>query len=443
MSKRDFIVGLCLSAAIITSAAVQEKCPLNIRGAASTEFGFYLKNLDTDEVEVNINGTQRFVPASVTKAFTVASALSIFPFDAAMTTRVSVQGTMTDSILDGNLIISAIGDPTIESSHFAQYKGFAENVASAVRHYGIREITGRVIVQYNPTLEEEVPSGWMNSDLIQPYGTAYHALNYRDNVLSLNLSTGKTVPKAPNIRIVRGETKNTLKRRSSDCIYVGSKAKGALKIAAPDPSDVMIHDVAQALRQNNVTLDSTDIQSSGALNLVYKHKSPPLCEVMKSLMFRSDNLMAEGMLRLLSPDKSRSDATRYELSLWDARGLDTEGIYVEDGSGLSRNNRISPRFLADVLEWMYRSSDSNEYLSMFPRAGYDGTMKSFMVDTMLEGRMATKTGSMNGVQCYAGYLLDENGIPSHAIVVMVNGFTCNRNDLKKAIGNFIIEKING
>ena len=55
--------------------------------------------------------------------------------------------------------------------------------------------------------------------------------------------------------------------------------------------------------------------------------------------------------------------------------------------------------------------------------------------------MATKTGSMRGVQCFAGYILDNSGNPSHVITIMVNAFTCERDSLKKAIGNYILTKL--
>ena len=79
------------------------------------------------------------------------------------------------------------------------------------------------------------------------------------------------------------------------------------------------------------------------------------------------------------------------------------------------------------------------YLSLFPLAGLHGTMKNFLADTPLEGRVAMKTGSMKGVQSYSGYLLDEEGRPTHLLVFMANGFKCSRQALKNDIQRLLLE----
>ena len=71
--------------------------------------------------------------------------------------------------------------------------------------------------------------------------------------------------------------------------------------------------------------------------------------------------------------------------------------------------------------------------------GIDGTLKSFACDTPLQGRAAMKTGSMRNVQNMAGYLLDDEGMPTHVVVVFVNGFFCKRADLRTAIADYLTQ----
>ena len=73
--------------------------------------------------------------------------------------------------------------------------------------------------------------------------------------------------------------------------------------------------------------------------------------------------------------------------------------------------------MADVLMCM---ADNPYYASFFPLAGQEGTLKRFLAGSALEGLIALKTGSMSGIQCYAGYKLDENYAPTHVVVVMMN-----------------------
>ena len=141
---------------------------------------------------------------------------------------------------------------------------------------------------------------------------------------------------------------------------------------------------------------------------------------------------AEGMLRAIAPDSSRKAAITREKELWNSRGVSAEFTHIKDGCGLTRANKLSPKFIAGVLEWMAKSPMGETYASFFPRAGKDGTMRGFLAKSPLKGKIALKTGSIGGVQCYAGYKLDASGKPTHVIVIMVNGFFCPRKDVRIA-----------
>lgn len=97
-----------------------------------------------------------------------------------------------------------------------------------------------------------------------------------------------------------------------------------------------------------------------------------------------------------------------------------EGVKIADGSGLSRSNRVTARFMADVLAHM---ADNPYYASFFPLAGQEGTLRRFLAGSKLDGAIALKTGSMSGIQCYAGYKLDDDYAPTHIVVVMLNEMT--------------------
>ncbi len=149
-------------------------------------------------------------------------------------------------------------------------------------------------------------------------------------------------------------------------------------------------------------------------------------------MVRSDNLFAEGMLRTLAPDSGRKAAINRERELWATRGINTRYTIINDGSGLTRANRLSAHFIGDVLEWMAKSRMADTYTSFFPRAGKDGTMRGFLAKSKLKGLIALKTGSVSSVQCYAGYKLNAKGEPTHVIVILVNGFFCPRKQVREA-----------
>lgn len=90
--------------------------------------------------------------------------------------------------------------------------------------------------------------------------------------------------------------------------------------------------------------------------------------------------------------------------------------------------------MADVLRHM---SGNPYYASFFPLAGQEGTLKKFLAGTPLDGEIAMKTGSMNGIQCYAGYKLDSEYAPTHIVVVMMNRLS-NRASARAALQKLLL-----
>ena len=156
-------------------------------------------------------------------------------------------------------------------------------------------------------------------------------------------------------------------------------------------------------------------------------------------MMRSDNLFAECMLRtygkLNGGDGSTADAAEKEAAMWKKKGMPLDGVNIIDGSGLSRSNRVTADFMTSVLKDM---ADNEVYASFFPLAGQEGTLKSFLAGTPLDSYIAMKTGSMKGIQCYAGYLLDENYAPTHTVVIIMNDITGSRDRAKKAAQEMLL-----
>ena len=83
-------------------------------------------------------------------------------------------------------------------------------------------------------------------------------------------------------------------------------------------------------------------------------------------------------------------------------------------------------------------SEDVDYVSYFPLAGQEGTLRGFLKGTDLDAYIAMKTGSMSGVQCYAGYKLDDDFAPTHVVVVMANDFS-NRASLRRAVANLLLD----
>lgn len=409
---------------------------LGIDGEESTAIGIYIKDIKSGEVLVDKNSSMALTPASVMKAVTTASVVTSFGTDSCFTTLIELEGRRDDNLpalWHGNILVHAVGDPTVESEHFPKNRGLCDSIAARLREMGIAKIDGGIRVVDN-MLDQGPVWQWEIEDVAWAYGAGFHGLNWRDNKALLTPASETTIPEVPDLNIIIKKGDNDVLRGigSTDLIAYARNPedeKWKVSISVPNPTAVFINELEWTLARAGISTGeykSTD----GSATTLYVHRSPKFGDIMRSTMMRSDNLFAEALLRTLASHSSRTDAIRAEKNLWNTHGINASHTIINDGSGLTRANRISARFVSDILEWMSKSDQAAHYASFFPRAGIEGTLKSFLVDSPLRGSIAMKTGSVSAVQCYAGYKLDINGNPTHTIVILVNGFFCPRSDVR-------------
>lgn len=444
---------LCLHIAVLICYSVYgqglTKYASSIDGINAEKVSVYIEELKTGEVILDVNGELPMTPASVTKLFTAATVFRTSDLTWAYKTKVYISGRENHGILHGNLIIESSGDPTLESKHFPEKQGFADSIVNVINRLGIRQISGKIIIDFPKILDEPTPSGWKLTDVAWPYGAGYYPFNYADNKAVMKFSRDGTYtfkPTIPGLKAQRGQIRNgeSVWREKDGYVYNvrwTSKKPLVIEVANPLPRNTFIEILKEKLNKHGIPVLNSGISCENR-NLIYTHESPTIYEILKSLVLRSDNQMAEAMLRYAFPKDTRNIAVKKEIDLWNSLGVDVHDMKIEDGSGLSRNNKITAYNLADMLVWMAMNDDKFiDFLKMFPRAGETGTLKSFLNDTSLQGRFVAKTGSLNKVQCYAGYMLDELGVPTHVVVVMINGFKENRAKLKETLQNLLIQNL--
>jgi D-alanyl-D-alanine carboxypeptidase/D-alanyl-D-alanine-endopeptidase (penicillin-binding protein 4) len=143
-------------------------------------------------------------------------------------------------------------------------------------------------------------------------------------------------------------------------------------------------------------------------------ESAPLAEVIRGVNKFSNNVMARHVfltlgLTLEYPPLDTQKAERAVREWLKRSKLELPELVLENGSGLSRQERISPRSLASLLQYGWRSPLMPEYLASLSVAGVDGTLRQRLNGSPATGRAHLKTGYLEGVRAVAGYLLDANG----------------------------------
>ncbi|MCX8098299.1 MAG: D-alanyl-D-alanine carboxypeptidase/D-alanyl-D-alanine-endopeptidase [Casimicrobiaceae bacterium] len=144
------------------------------------------------------------------------------------------------------------------------------------------------------------------------------------------------------------------------------------------------------------------------------HRSAPLTEAITDINKASNNVMTRQLVLTLDAElngpPARLDRLTENARRWArARGIEAHGIVVENGSGLSRLERLSARQLAQVLEYGMKAPWAAEFVASLPVAGVDGTLARRLTGGTTQGRAFLKTGTLAGVKSLAGYLERPDG----------------------------------
>lgn len=341
------------------------------------------------------NTEKPLVPASIMKSVTTAALLRTCGPDYRYKTTVYTDGPLDMGILRGNLIVEGVCDPSLNSTVEPYGTDILQEIVEALKKMGVNKIEGMIIVDEEQFAGSPRPASWQAADFSQSYGTGSHAFNFENNASG---------------------------RRSVE-----------------NPKGIFLTRLKNALGKSGIRVDGKDL-GEGERKAVFVHMSPTIDEIMRSCMMRSDNLFAESMLRtygkLSLGDGSTEDAASKEYSMWKKRQMPLDGVTIIDGSGLSRSNRVTADFMTAMLSSM---ADNEVYASFFPLAGQEGTMKKFLAETPLDGYIAMKTGSMKGIQCYAGYMLNDDYAPTHTVVIIMNDINGSRDRAKKAAQKMLLE----
>ena len=445
-----------MSVSFIAPSSVFGQSILSSPSAKSATIGLVVKDLATDSLLIVHNYDKSITPASVMKSVTTASAMLTLPEDFRFLTNVDITGNVKKSHLKGNIVIHSSGDPTLESRYFPDNLGFADSIVAFITRHDIKSIDGRIIIDRLDYDDGCVSQYWLLEDLPWDYGTGHFPVNYRDNDFRLIIGGKNGYSSKPLLNYIRvfnqlkkGKRNNAnLTRAEGSCDFylkgtaVNPSATRTYDCANPDPSKLLLSELKAKLKEAGVELKGEQFDNNNVL-ATFTHKSPVIDDIMHSLMVRSDNMFAEGMLRAqplgVDDEETVEACAAAETALWESLGVSTDGVSIMDGSGLARTDKLTPHFESDMLTYMARSKYADRYVALFARAGLEGTLKSILNGSRLQGKLALKSGSMRGVQCYAGYKLDDNDHPTHVVVILVNNFNGSRQNLKAAISKYLLE----
>ncbi|HKE95990.1 MAG TPA: D-alanyl-D-alanine carboxypeptidase/D-alanyl-D-alanine-endopeptidase, partial [Povalibacter sp.] len=157
---------------------------------------------------------------------------------------------------------------------------------------------------------------------------------------------------------------------------------------------------------------------------LYSHDSLPLSEIIRLVNKFSNNVMARTLMLTLGAERFGAPATtqngREAIRLWLAEHqIQIPGLQLDNGSGLSRDERITVRGLADVLDIAWHSPFMPEFAASLPLAATDGTLRNRFRAAGMQGRLRLKTGRIDDVSGLAGFVNAASG-KTYVVVILVN-----------------------
>jgi D-alanyl-D-alanine carboxypeptidase/D-alanyl-D-alanine-endopeptidase (penicillin-binding protein 4) len=214
-----------------------------------------------------------------------------------------------------------------------------------------------------------------------------------------------------------------------------------IKAAIHQPEEILAREFLGCLEREGVSITGEILfeeTNKNDLNMVFIQESPTLSEIIKVLNHESVNLFAEHLLKQISVVNNgvgdREDAIELVLDYWESNGISTEYLFMEDGSGLSHFNGVSPTFFTQVLGFM-RKNES--FINSLPNAG-EATLNRLDENLLPGNTLQAKSGSMTRVRCYAGYLQQDSG-NWVSFSIMFNHFSGSHTKLTSEIENLFVE----
>ena len=379
-------------------------------------------------------------PASVMKLVSTYAALELLGPAYSWRTPVYLDGTVRHGVLAGNVFIQGQGDPTLVAERLWL-------MMRRIRGLGIERIQGDIVLDRGAFALIPTDPGGFDGEPLRPYNAAPDALllNYKSVVMTFvvdrpnKLARVQVNPPLAGVQIPAsvplsdgdcGDYRASLRADFSDPTrirfagsYPASCQERVWPVAFPDPASFAARAIEGMWREVGGRLSGVVRDGPVPVGIgpaVFEIGSPTLAEVVRDINKYSNNVMAQQLFLSLSLPAARVSSTAQQTGAasfdasrevvrvwWRERFGSTEPPVLDNGSGLSRQSRVSAQALARLLQSAWSSPQMPELVSSLPIAGVDGTMRRNR--SRAAGSAHLKTGSLRDVVAIAGYVHAASG----------------------------------
>lgn len=434
----------------LLSLNVQAELPATVSAALKNagipqqSVAVYVQAVESKTPILSHNADKSMNPASVMKLVTTYGALEILTPSYRWKTEVYLDGNVANGILNGNLIIKGYGDPSFKAQEFWR-------LLMSLQQAGIKEIIGDLIIDKSFFAKNLGNRKTFDDETWRAYNAEPSAflVNGRNTSFKFVASeNGVNVTQEfelPGLQII-----NKMKLAQGACgdwrdrftYVVTPKANAAtvtfngtfsfecgeryLELSVFDDDQYAFFTFKKLWAQLSGTFNGKlkVVETPISAVKVLEQVSDPLAYVERDINKWSNNLMARQLLLTLGAEKLAAPATEAKgaivLKDWlESKSIKANELIIENGSGLSRIERINAEHLGKMLVNAYISPVMPEFMASLPILSQDGTIKKRLNGSVAANHAHLKTGSLDGVSAIAGYVLDANN-HRHVLVMMIN-----------------------
>ena len=411
-------------------------------------WGGYAAYEDTEIFSVQPD--TRLTPASTLKLLTTAAALETLGPRHRFETRLYAQNTPDEQgILHGNLYLQGGADPTLGSTRVSggeTWQVVSSRWARAVKQAGITRVEGDLIADESAFTGPSIPNKVNWENIGNYYAAPASPLCFNDNLFEIHFKpqprankraeVEKTVPQVPGLTIKSFVTTDGKTKKDNAYAYgapnqyemelygtIPTHFTGfSIKAALPNSARFALEALHNALRADGIAVgghaSTTQIPPDyTSMQLLDAYQSPELKDIVVIVNKRSFNLYAEMLLRHLALHAGKKGSVQNGLDelytfLKQHNLADEKTAVLYDGSGLSRDNLVTPRTLVKTLLFMAKSPNFTYYYNSLATPDDRGDLlllRKFLKPQKKVQEVRVKGGTIDGVKTLAGYTRDQNG----------------------------------
>jgi D-alanyl-D-alanine carboxypeptidase/D-alanyl-D-alanine-endopeptidase (penicillin-binding protein 4) len=439
-------------------AGLAQRIAKVVPAQAGDDYSIHVVVPDSGAVLYTCNARKPLIPASNMKLVTTAAALKYLGPDFEYQTRVGLCGA--------TLVVIGSGDPLLGDRETDDRCGRAagwvvEKIVEALRGRGVRAIDD-IVIDTTIFDSERVHPNWLSRDLNRWYACEVCGLNYNDNCIELTTAnSGGTITVAVEPRTEFVEMTNNVEPTSGDDNAVGSyrtqtpnkiivfgkcrMKEGPFKVAIEQPAAFFGCLLAEHLATAGIAVRGKVVENGEYRADQYKplvEFTTPLTDVLRRANTDSLGLAAEALIKTIDA----RDATHGKNGGWAggrellARYLSSLGVspaeyVITDGSGLSRENRLTTNAITKILLDLYRGGNWELFRASLAVGGEEGTVGRYFNEAKYRGKILGKTGYISGVRAFSGVCLTDSGPYFFSIITNgPKGLTRDAiNDVAKAV----------